>query len=151
MILAELSQLFERDLKKLSNQIAMYKDEDLLWTKASGISNSAGNLALHINGNLQHFVGAVLGETGYIRDREFEFGDQKVPKQQIIDEVELTIAVVQKTLSNMVDNQLGVLYPIEVFGQPMSTSFFLMHLHSHLNYHLGQINYHRRILSKNAG
>ncbi|MCB0505039.1 MAG: DinB superfamily protein, partial [Cyclobacteriaceae bacterium] len=62
-MVAELKELFERDLTQLEKEIDLYKKEEDLWLLPEGISNTGGNLCLHIAGNLQHFIGHVLGGT----------------------------------------------------------------------------------------
>ncbi|XOV91425.1 MAG: DinB family protein [Bacteroidota bacterium] len=142
-----LETLFIRDLNKLKHELELYEDKEALWKTAPGISNSAGNLALHLIGNLKHFFGAVLGNTGFQRDREAEFNDKNVPYEKIIRDLDETIKIVSETLLRLSDEQLKSTYPEEVMGKPMNTTFFLFHLLGHLNYHLGQVNYHRRLLS----
>jgi len=146
-----LTTLFEKDLNILIREVESYSEESDLWKTAPGITNSAGNLALHLVGNLQHFIGAVLGDTGYVRNREAEFSDRNVPKAKILQDIQETIAVVSATLTKLNDEQFNDIYPIEVFGKPMTTIHFLVHLEGHLNYHLGQVNYHRRLLASQMG
>ena len=141
-----LIQIFERDLEKLKTEITSYKDENKMWEVTGEISNSAGNLCLHICGNLQHFIGSVLGISGYKRDRDSEFSRKNIPVDEIIRKIDHTIFTVKKTLNELDVNKLDEIYPINVFGKEMTTGFFLAHLTTHLNYHLGQINYHRRLL-----
>jgi uncharacterized damage-inducible protein DinB len=117
-----------------------------MWVKADGINNSAGNLALHIAGNLQHFIGAALGNSGYVRNRKAEFAKNNVPKEEVIKEIDHAIEVIQMTLPRLSEDDLQKPFPIEVFESPIKTEFFLLHLLGHLNYHLGQINYHRRLI-----
>ena len=140
-----LKQLFKSDLEKLKTEISSYKDEINLWKISGDVKNSAGNLCLHLCGNLQHFIGAVLGNSRYIRNRDAEFSRKNVPVNVLAKEIELTSAAVEKSLSNLKEEQLGEKFPINVFGYEMSTEYFLIHLATHLNYHLGQINYHRRL------
>ena len=147
-MVAELKELFERDLTQLEKEIDLYKKEEDLWLLPEGISNTGGNLCLHIAGNLQHFIGHVLGGTHYKRNREAEFEDKEVPSSIILGEVSEAKKVVSETLDKLTVEQLEKIYPIEVFKRPMSTKFFLLHLSGHLMYHLGQVNYHRRLLSK---
>ncbi|MFH6982000.1 DinB family protein [Marinoscillum luteum] len=146
-----LINLFEKDLNILIKEIDSYSEESDLWKTAPGITNSAGNLALHLVGNLQHFIGAILGDTGYVRNREAEFSDRNVPKAKILQDIQKTIGVVSATLSKLNDQEINDIYPIEVFGKPMTTLHFLVHLEGHLNYHLGQVNYHRRLLASQMG
>ena len=141
-----LLQLFKRDLEKLKTEISSFKDEKNLWKISGDVKNSASNLCLHVCGNLQHFIGAVLGNSGYVRNREAEFNKKNVQIKELADEIELTTKVVEKSLSELNVERLDEIYPINVFGYEMTTGFFLTHLTTHLNYHLGQINYHRRLL-----
>ena len=141
-----LIQLFLRDLDKLKTEISSFKDEKKIWEISGEIKNSSGNLCLHLCGNLQHFIGAVLGNSGYVRNRDAEFSRKNVPIRELVAEIELTIKVVQKTLQELKEEDLQKTYPINVFGYEMTTGFFLAHLATHLNYHLGQVNYHRRML-----
>jgi hypothetical protein len=148
-IIAELSALFLRDLSKLEVEINLYPHETSLWHIAGDIKNPGGTLCLHLCGNLQHYVGAVLGRTAYIRHRETEFTTRNTPRQKLIDEINITTEAIRSTFSTLDDSILTKEYPEQVFGHPMTTSFFLVHLLSHLNYHLGQVNYHRRLISTN--
>ena len=147
MLRKVLAELYERDLDKLRTEIASYENEPDLWKTDEGISNSAGNLCLHLMGNLKHFFGAVLGETGYVRDRDAEFADKDVPRSEMLADIDATKNVVLSTLASVTEEDLNKPYPLEVFGRPMTVGYFLTHLATHFNYHLGQINYHRRLLS----
>ncbi len=141
-----LTQLFLRDLEKLKTEITSYKDEKKMWEVSGEIKNSAGNLCLHICGNLQHFVGAVLGNSGYVRKRDEEFSRKDVPVDEMVQEIDKTLRIVKKSLTDLNEEKLDETFPINVFGYEMTTGFFLTHLTTHLSYHLGQINYHRRLL-----
>lgn len=149
MLTNTLLAFFNRDLNNLKNEILAYSDENDLWMTSKNISNSAGNLSLHIVGNLNHFVGAVIGNTGYIRQRDLEFSQKHVPRKQMLEQIDDTLKMLQSTLSNLTNEQLDSEYPKQVFGEPMRTEYFLIHLCTHLTYHLGQINYHRRLLTDN--
>ena len=138
--------LFERDLERLKAEIRQYPKDEYLWVTEEGINNSAGNLVLHLVGNLNHFIGTVLGNTGYVRNREAEFNDGGYPATYLEKEVDKVSKVLTKTLKTLTEKQLKATYPVNVFGYEMSTEYFLIHLLGHLNYHLGQINYHRRLL-----
>lgn len=145
-MLDALRQVFVRELEKLHNEIAAYQNEEMLWVVEKNISNSAGNLCLHLVGNLNAFIGAALGNTGYVRQRELEFSRKNVPRAEMLASVQATSAMVDSVLAALPEETLAATYPIELFGKPMTTGFFMLHLVSHLNYHLGQINYHRRLL-----
>lgn len=141
-----LINIFERDLEKLKEEILQYKNVNNLWVVEKEISNSAGNLCLHLIGNLHHFIGAILGETGYIRKREEEFVSKGIPLYDLIKQIDQTKAVVHQTLSALEENDLLGNFPIEKHGQVVTMQFMLLHLLTHFNYHLGQINYHRRLI-----
>lgn len=148
MIQQTLSELFERDLTKLKDEISLFADESQIWEIRGEIKNSAGNLTLHLLGNLNHFIGAILGNSGYVRNRDAEFSDKNVPRTEIISNIDKTVVVIKSILSNMSDEDLKKEYPVKVLKnkETMITEFFLIHLVGHLNYHLGQINYHRRLI-----
>ena len=146
MLKEALIEIFERDLQKLKTEINLYKDEDNLWLVKEGISNSAGNLCLHLIGNLNHFIGATLGHTGYVRHRDDEFTLKNILRQDLIMNIENCILIVKESLKNLPDEDLQKDFPVEVFNRVVKTDFMLVHLTTHLTYHLGQINYHRRLL-----
>lgn len=146
MLKETLSQIFERDLNRLLTEINLYKDEDKLWVVKEGTSNSAGNLCLHLLGNLNHFIGATLGHTGYVRYRDDEFSLKHIPRQDLSINIGNCILIVKNTLKDLPEEDLEKDFPLEVFGKKDSTEFILVHLATHLTYHLGQINYHRRLL-----
>ncbi len=146
MVVDSLKKLFDRDLDKLKNELSNYKEEKSLWIVKKNISNSAGNLALHIIGNLNHFIGGAIGENGYVRDREAEFSKNDVPVSDLLQNIDEVKTTIYNTLEGISEEELLENFPINVFGYEMTTLFFLMHLHSHLTYHLGQINYHRRLI-----
>ncbi len=143
-----VTELFERDLNKLITEIESYKDENDIWKTKGNISNSAGNLVLHLIGNLKHFIGAMLGNTGYIREREKEFSEKDIPITQLIDALKETIIVVKNTLLHLSEDELHKDFPVAIGGKISSMQYILIYLLAHLNYHLGQVNYHRRILDK---
>lgn len=146
MLKESLLEIFERDLNKLKDEISLYKDEKSLWIVKKEISNSAGNLCLHLIGNLNHFVGAELGQTGYIRNRENEFEVKNTSAKVLINYIENTIEIVKHTLENLSAEDLEKDFPQQKHGKTVTTVFMLLHLITHFNYHLGQINYHRRLI-----
>ncbi len=148
MSIKNLRMLFKKDLHKLKAEVDAYTNEDKLWATADGISNCGGNLCLHLVGNLNAFIGAELGKSGYIRRRELEFSQKNIPRATLISQIEETIAIVDSTLEKLSEADLLNEYPIAVFKEPMTTGYFLMHLATHLTYHLGQVNYHRRLLDQ---
>jgi hypothetical protein len=147
MIQETLIDIFDRDLNKLIAEINLYNNEADLWVIKEGISNSAGNLCLHLIGNLNHFIGSVQGNTGYVREREKEFSDKNIPAKDLVHSIEKTMVVVKESLAKLSAADFEKIFPLEVFGKPLKTELFMVHLATHLSYHLGQINYHRRLLN----
>ncbi|SHL55973.1 DinB family protein [Chryseobacterium polytrichastri] len=146
MITESLKSLYTRDLNKLKEEIGSYQNEDSMWKIDKNVTNSGGNLCLHLVGNLNTFIGAQLGNSGYIRHRELEFSLKNIPREELIEKVEKTLDVVVSTLDKLSAEDLEKEYPLEALGYKMTTEYFLIHLFGHLSYHLGQINYHRRLL-----
>lgn len=146
MLQESLLEIFERDLNKLKDEISLYRDENSLWIVKKEISNSAGNLCLHLIGNLNHFIGATLGNTGYVRNRDNEFAAKNILRQDLISEIEKTIEVVFNTLYKLSAEDFEKDFPVRKHDKIVKTDFMLLHLLTHFNYHLGQINYHRRLI-----
>jgi len=146
MILETLKSLFNRDLLKLKTEIELYRNEDNLWRITGSISNSAGNLCLHLIGNLNTYIGAGLLKTNYVRQRDLEFSLKNISKAELIEKIEATIAVVDQGLDSLSVNDLVKDFPIMIRDKSTEMEYTLLHLLTHLNYHLGQINYHRRLL-----
>ena len=146
MLIETLKSLFNRDLNKLKVEIESYQNESQIWAIDKNISNSAGNLCLHLIGNLNTYIGAELGKTGYVRNRPLEFSLKDIPRSELISKIDETILVVDTTLDSLTEAGLKAIYPHIVFEKEMTTEFFLIHLATHLAYHLGQINYHRRLI-----
>ncbi len=146
MITKTLTQLFLRDLNALQDEVKLYTNEKQLWVIADGISNSAGNLALHLIGNLNHFIGEGLGNTGYIRQRDLEFSQKNIPRKILLQDIDNTKQMVETVLASLTEDNLQSEYKRRWFEDYMTTEYFLVHLSMHLAYHLGQINYHRRLL-----
>jgi uncharacterized damage-inducible protein DinB len=146
MLIETLKTLFKRDLEKLRQEIGLYKDENKLWVIDKGIANSAGNLCLHLVGNLNTYIGAEIGKTGYVRNRDLEFSQKNVPQEKLLAMIDATKEAVEKGLSMLKEEDLQKEYPLLVFDKRTSTEYFLVHLAVHLGYHLGQVNYHRRLL-----
>lgn len=136
-----------RDLATVRAEIEAYPDEQGVWALPAGLPNSAGTLALHLAGNLEHFVGALLGGTGYVRDRDAEFGNRDVPRSELVARVDAAIATVGRVLGNLDAQRMDQPFPQTVGGTQLSTGLFLTHLATHLAYHLGQLDYHRRVVT----
>lgn len=148
MLIETLKSIFNRDLLRLKSEINLYKDESNLWIIEDNIANSAGNLCLHLIGNLNTYIGAAFGKTNYIRNRELEFSLKNRSKKELLDQIDSTILTVEMSLNTITEEQLINEHEILVFDKKTTLEFLLVHLTTHLTYHLGQINYHRRLLDK---
>jgi len=146
MLTETLIKLFKRDLNTLKTEVEAYSNEKNLWLLDKEIKNSAGNLCLHLIGNLNHFIGHDLGNTDYIRQRDLEFSLKDVPRTELLKPIDDVMLVIEKTLKYLTEDDLQKEYRRRVFEHTMSTEYFLVHLSMYLAYHLGQINYHRRLL-----
>jgi hypothetical protein len=147
MMIQPYLEFFLRDLNKLKEEIQLYKNENDLWKVESEIQNSAGTLALHLIGNLKHFIGAQIGFTGYVRNRDREFSDRNISREKIVFEVEETISIVKRVLPTIKDEDFSKEFPLEMYGAKRNTGYIILSLSTHFCYHLGQINYHRRLLA----
>jgi hypothetical protein len=140
---------FESVLDKLKTEIEQYPNDESLWIRDSAINNAAGNLCLHLMGNLNHYVGAGIGKSGYVRDRPLEFEDRDIPRQELLSRLDKTREVVLSSLRGLNDERLGE--PFIGSGhnaEDGSIEEELLGILTHFNYHLGQINYHRRLTAK---
>jgi uncharacterized protein DUF664 len=144
---ADLSCLLARELATLRDELLAYPDERAIWAQPAGLPNCAGTLALHMAGNLRWFIGTQLGAMGYVRDREAEFAKRDVPRAELIAQVEAAADEVTRTLATLDPATLDEVYPLEVGGLRLNTGRFLLHLEGHFAYHLGQVDYHRRIVT----
>lgn len=147
----DAAALLLRDLRCLRREIDAYPDDASLWREMPGLTNTGGTLALHVTGNLQHYVGAVLGGTGYVRDRPAEFARRDVPRAELLERIDTTCAVIEATLPALPAARLDETYPEPVAGHHVRTGELLFHLATHLTYHLGQIDYHRRAVTATVG
>ncbi len=144
----DFARIMGRDLEALEGQIGLYPDDATLWKVDGDIKNSAGTLATHLVGNLEHFVGTVLGDSGYVRDRELEFSERDVTRAELQARVARCRTRVVEVLSGLSPQDMAAPYvgkvPPSLAGA--STHLMLLHLSGHLMWHLGQIDYHRRLL-----
>ncbi len=147
-IAIELAALFKRDLSRLIQEVSAFPDEATLWAKQEGVSNSAGNLALHLEGNLREYVGRQLGNIDYIRDRQSEFSSTGISLEDVLSGIRDLPDSISQVVAGLAPEALDRTYPEAALGILLTTRQFLIHLLSHLNYHLGQIDYIRRILTK---
>lgn len=148
MLIPTVRTLLLRDLASFQQELEAYPDERLIWATPPGIANSAGTLALHAAGNLQHFIGMRLGGTGYVRDRPAEFARRDVQRAELVAELARASDAVGTTLANLDSAVLDTEHPDSFTnGKRVSVGLLLVHLATHLTYHLGQVDYHRRVVT----
>jgi hypothetical protein len=141
-------QFLDSDLSKLKAEVEAFADDNAFWSISDGITNSPGNLTLHLLGNLNHYIGAKLGKSGYVRDRPLEFSSDPISRSEILDRIDKTRTVVVDAVKNLSDDDLRSDYPSEEGGETRTVVAELVRILTHFNYHRGQINYYRRLSSK---
>ena len=141
-----LATFYERDIRKLIEEVNLFSNEDNLWRTHGSVKNTSGNLVLHITGGLNYLVGTQLAQTGYVRNRDQEFTSKGVKKEYLIAGLEELIPMINKTLNAFTQEDMEAEYPLIFDDMKVSNSYVLLQLLLHLNYHLGQINYLRRML-----
>jgi uncharacterized damage-inducible protein DinB len=148
---ADLKTIMARELRALAREVQAYPDDASVWRTFPGITNSAGTLVLHLAGNIQYYIGTKLGGGGYVRDRQAEFARRDVPRRELLAEIDRAIAALEGTLSRVNDQTLAADFPEPVGGKTLRTGEFLLHLATHLGWHLGQLDYHRRMVTGDGG
>lgn len=146
----DIALLLARELESFSRELALFPDDESIWRTREGVPNSAGNLALHVAGNLRHFVGAVMGGTGYVRDRDAEFSRRSGTRAEVAGEIADAVRTVRRVLPQLTDAQLDVEITPPGSPAPITTRRFLVHLCAHAGFHLGQAGYLRRMLLEDA-
>ena len=147
LLTGALASILDRDLDTLRREVEAYPNEADLWRPEEGITNTGGTLVLHLAGNIQHFFGARLGGTGYVRDRASEFSRRNVPRAELLSQIEAARQAVHAGLERLSPTQLTENYPEVVAGSRIKTGEYLLHLMTHFAYHLGQVDYHRRAIA----
>jgi len=144
---ATVAAVLARDLATLRRELEAYADERAIWATPPGAPNAAGTLALHLAGNLRHYLGAVLGGDGYVRDRDAEFARRDVPRAELLADIAEAEAAVHRALAALPDARLAEEFPQPVGERRVRIADYLVHLTVHLAYHLGQVDYHRRLVT----
>ena len=144
----QIIEFLNGDLSKLKTEVEAFADDDAFWSVSDGITNSPGNVTLHLLGNLNHYIGAKLGKSGYVRDRPLEFSSDPIPRAEILDRIEKTRAVIVDAIEQLSDEDLKLDYPADEGDEARPVGAELVRILTHLNYHRGQINYYRRLSSK---
>src|SRR5213596_1597822 len=146
-----IAGILARDLRALRREIESFGDEGDVWRVPPGISNSAGTLALHLAGNIRYYIGTVLGGTGYVRDRDAEFALRDVPRTDLLGDIDAALVAVERGMARVSDADLTKPYADPPSGLAVTTRDYLIHLIAHFTYHLGQVDYHRRLLTGQPG
>lgn len=141
-----VASLMLRELEAFKREISAFTSDDGPWQARPGVANTAGTLALHCAGNIQHFIGAKLAGTSYVRERDLEFSRRDVPRAELVEELDRAMAAV-RLLAKKNDAELPAVFPEPFGGKPVNTDVMLVHLVAHLGYHLGQADYHRRLVT----
>jgi hypothetical protein len=150
MLTDVIQHLIVRELRAVKRELEAYPDEASVWRMIPGVPNSGGTLALHVAGNIQHFFGAILGRDGYVRNREAEFAMRDVPRADLLTGIDAAIGSVERTLPRLSAERLSGPYPEPIAKRSVGTEVFVAHLASHLAYHLGQLDIHRRAVTGNV-
>ena len=151
MNINDLQRVIIRDASTLIDELMAYPQESQIWAMPPGIKNSAGTLVLHLCGNLQHFVGAQFGATGYVRNRDGEFSRRDVSRADLLAECDAALLAVTRGFAGLTDADLAKPFPVQLAGATLPTGLALLHMATHLSYHLGQIDYHRRLVTGQFG
>lgn len=150
MLLENLQTLYLREIATLQRELDLYPDDESVWKDLPGLPNSAGTIFLHLAGNLQHFFGATLGNTGYVRNRDAEFSKRDTPRSELKKELGASQESIKAAFANLAEAKLEQPFPVKVGDSELSTQGAILHFLSHLAYHLGQIDYHRRAVTGNS-
>lgn len=142
-----IAAVISRELRTIERELNAYQNDDQVWALPAGLPNSGGTLALHAAGNLRHFIGTVLGGGSYVRDRDAEFSRRDVPRAELVDGLQQAETAVRSTLSDLDPAKFAEPYPIPVANRRVNTGEFLTHLATHLAYHAGQLDFHRRVVT----
>ncbi|MBL0940380.1 MAG: DinB family protein [Gemmatimonadaceae bacterium] len=147
MLSSELAALYRRDIARLIQEIRAFPNSDTLWHVVPGVSNAAGTLALHLEGNLREYIGRQLGSIAYQRNRPLEFSARGVEQAEIVARLEGVRELVPLVIAALDSSVLDADFPELYDGRALSTRQFLLHLYGHLSYHLGQVDYLRRVVT----
>jgi hypothetical protein len=150
MLASELAALYSRDLTRLAQELRAFPDTDSVWRTVPGVSNAAGTLALHLEGGLRHFIGLRLGSIDYKRDRPLEFSARGIDRDALVARIEAVQASIPNVIASLSEATLDEIDPNNGTDQPLTTRQWLIHLYGHLSYHLGQVDYIRRVVTGNG-
>jgi uncharacterized damage-inducible protein DinB len=146
-IIDQLRTIILRDLRALRREVEAYPDEASVWAVPAGIGNSGGTLVLHLVGNLRSYLGATIGNDGYVRDRPREFSARNLPRSELLSDIDATLSAVDRAMPLLTAERLAEPFPVAIGQVTVNTQDFLLHVAVHLSYHLGQVDYHRRIVT----
>ena len=149
-LLETLRTMLQRELASVRKSIEAYPDEKSIWAERPGLPNSGGTLALHLAGNLQHYYGALLGETGYVRQRDLEFSRRGVPRKELLAGLDAARLAIDAGMKAVTPERLTDPYPEQLGGHTLTVGEVIFDMESHLAFHLGQLDYHRRVVTGDA-
>lgn len=150
MLLEELKAFLLRDIASVERELDLYPDEESIWKNLPGLPNSGGNLILHLAGGTQYFFGSALASTGYLRNREAEFSKKDIPRSDLTKELHDARQAVLAGFATMTEEKLEQPFPARITDTDLSARLTILQLVTHLAYHLGQLDYHRRMVTGNS-
>lgn len=140
-LIQDFTRNFQTSAKKIHGLIDPLTEEQI-WTKPYPYGNSIGNLVLHLTGNLNFYLGAEIGGTGYVRNRPLEFAEtSRIAKNELLDRFDEAIAIVAMVLQKQTENDWGKAYSakgLEEIGDRLS---MILQCAAHLYHHTGQMMY----------
>ncbi|HET8963143.1 MAG TPA: DUF1572 family protein [Chitinophagales bacterium] len=145
---SDFTTILSQGIDKIISELNQYENEMDIWEIDGEIKNSAGNLAIHLSGSINYFIGAVMAKNGYVRNRDAEFSEKNISREKMISELNTTKTMMEEFISQQDADFYNAIFPLQTFGENRSNHYALMIMAVHLNYHLGQINYHRRLIGK---
>lgn len=145
MITTLLIDLYSRELDRFKNEILAFENDELPWKMADGLNITAGNICLSLCGSLQHNIGNMIGDSGYIRNKEAEQKAKNITRERLVEEIENAKGIVVNTLEEISKSDLLKIFPSKEFEEPITTEYFLIHQLSQLSFSIGQISILRNV------
>lgn len=135
----EFSRYFEHMATRVERAVRSVP-ADSLWKKPFPFGNSVGHLVLHLTGNLNHYIGATIAGSGYVREREKEFtSPEHPPVEELLSRFHEAVAMVIRTLHSQ-DGE-GFKVPVEHNVPIHSRLGLFLVCAAHMNNHIGQMSY----------
>jgi uncharacterized damage-inducible protein DinB len=140
LVAEDLATYFEHLVGRI-DRLAGILTEEQLWAKPFGFGNSVGRIVVHLTGSLNHYIGAKVAGTGYVRDRPAEFADSQHPTgEEARWALREVVAMVARVLREQ--DEAGLRTPVGDCGAPVRDRFGLFLVCAgHVSNHVGQIVY----------